>query len=51
MKKLEFDLIINLQDNIIYNDPIRLKQILINIIGNSIKFTDKGIIKIEISEY
>lgn len=29
-------------------DPIRLKQILINLIGNSIKFTDKGEISVEV---
>ena len=51
IKKTKINLEINLQNNFVYNDPIRLKQILVNIIGNSIKFTDEGIIAIIISEY
>ena len=51
IKKTKINLEINLQNKFVYNDPIRLKQILVNIIGNSIKFTDEGIIAIKISEY
>lgn len=32
----------------IFSDPIRIKQILINIIGNAIKFTDTGYVRVQV---
>ncbi len=34
----------------IYSDPLRLRQILFNIIGNAFKFTNKGFIQVELKK-
>jgi len=33
----------------LYGDPIRVKQILVNIIGNAVKFTKKGYVRLTVS--
>jgi signal transduction histidine kinase len=49
-KNISFD--VNFQDPLpenIHSDPLRLKQILRNIIGNSIKFTSEGFVRVVVS--
>ena len=49
-KKLEFTFLIEQDVPVdLRGDPIRLKQIIINLIGNSIKFTEKGEVAFHIS--
>ncbi|MEL6401603.1 MAG: ATP-binding protein [Cyanobacteria bacterium J06626_4] len=48
-KELAIQALVNLEDDIIYNDRQRLKQILINLLSNAIKFTEQGGIDIEVN--
>lgn len=46
---LDFSVVIdNKMPEAILTDPMRLKQILINIVGNALKFTEKGYVSINI---
>lgn len=48
-KGIEFDLLIHSKvPEVIVGDPIRLSQILINIASNAIKFTNEGLVSIEV---
>ena len=49
-KGLEYQCTIKIQHPYIYCDPIKLEEILLNIIGNSIKYTDEGMVLIQIEE-
>jgi signal transduction histidine kinase/CheY-like chemotaxis protein len=51
-KNLEFSRDTNaLRNPMVLGDPLRIKQILLNITGNALKFTKKGKVEIIVSDY
>lgn len=49
-KKLSIETCIDIQNVRVINDPIRVKQILANLISNAIKFTKTGKVSIQLQE-
>lgn len=49
-KQLALDIVCNLHQTEIFNDPERLRQILMNLLSNAVKFTAEGKVWVEISE-
>ena len=49
-KGLEYQCTTEIQHPYIYCDPIKLEEILLNIVGNSVKYTEEGMILIQIEE-
>ncbi|GAL94063.1 MULTISPECIES: sensor histidine kinase [Microcystis] len=45
-KRLKFNLLLCPENPIVYADPTKLKQVILNVISNSIKFTDRGTISL-----
>lgn len=49
-KKLSLLVEIELENTLVFNDPVRVHQILINLLSNAVKFTEYGSIKVEVKE-
>lgn len=51
IQEKELDFRVNIEDAVpkqIIADPVRIKQILLNLIGNAVKFTEKGYVEVSI---
>lgn len=49
-KQLELNTVININDSIVVNDSVRLRQVLVNLLSNAIKFTETGSVEISVCE-
>lgn len=49
-KNICFEVHLNIQNVVVINDPMRLQQLLTNLISNAIKFTKAGTVSVELEE-
>jgi signal transduction histidine kinase len=48
-KRLSFKVEVDGEESIVESDPLRLKQILVSLLGNAVRFTDRGSVALQVT--